>query len=130
MLRLILQQPSVEGLLVVQQVSPGQFQFLFQKIFAAQKIAFQGLFPASLRLLVLVGQAFLDYSGLLLIAKRFALIQGMAPGELLLLVTCLKINAFLRLGLLELLLQEVAGSTFLILLQLASAQELFLRPRP
>ena len=91
MCRLIL-QPPLQGLLVEQQIRPGQLQFLFQKVLATQKIAFQGLFPELLRLLVLVSQAFLDYPGLLPIANRFALIQGMATGELLLLVALLNVD--------------------------------------
>jgi len=127
---LILQPPPFEGFLAVQQVGAGQFQFLFQKVLVAQEIALQGLFAALLRLLVLVVQALLDYPGLLLIADRRALIKRMAVGELLLPVTRLSINEFLRPGPLALPNQKVAGSAFLILLQLAAAHELFLRPGP
>ena len=63
----------------------------------------QGLFSEPLRFLVLVGQTFLNCPGLFLIANRFALVQGMATGKLLLLGAFLKINEFLRLGLLALL---------------------------
>ena len=91
MCRLIL-QPPLQGLLVEQQIRPGQLQFLFQKVLATQKIAFQGLFPEPLRFLVLVGQTFLNCPGLFLIANRFALIQGMATGELLLLVQLLNVD--------------------------------------
>ena len=126
---MILQPPPAEGLLAVQQVGPGQFQFLFQEIAPARQGVFKNPFAEHLRPQVLARQAFLNFHGPVLIAARFALVQGMAPVELQLPVAFLRVEDFLRLGPLALLQQKIAGSALLFLLQLAETQELLARPR-